>query len=94
MLVSQFCDQVLCSNYDIRFSQKVSIVIEPVNETPLNSDKKCERELEVVFLPVLVLVLEQTLILGKAAQSSDTSAARVVNQYLFITYSQGGLRAM
>ena len=57
----------------------------------LEVDQKCKQELEAVFLLVLVLVLEQTLLPGKATKSRDTLAT-----HISIIYSQGGptLRAL
>ena len=75
---------VLCFN--LLQHSLVSNVIELVNENSLNYDQECKPEIKVV--------LEQTLLPGKATQSSNTLAAPAVNQYVFIIYSQGGLRAI
>ena len=52
----------------------------------MNYDQECKLEIKVV--------LDQTLLPGKATQSSNTWVNRAVNQYVFIIYSKGGLRAI
>ena len=52
----------------------------------MNYDQECKPEIKVV--------LDQTLLPGKATQSRNTLVTRAVNQYVFIIYSKGGLRAI